>query len=114
MLKFFFIFTTLDCKLYFSTIIAFSTNIALNRFVFSWSKILVGFIPDDFSKILMYKILKISATIDSLLTSFSPSKREIAFPEMILLFVKMGLNVSHPFKGHPIKGLSFLLPKSKE
>ena len=34
----------------------------------------------------MHKALRTSATIDSLFTTFSPSKREILFPEMILFF----------------------------
>ena len=33
------------------------------RFVFSWTKMLVGFIPDNFSTTLIYETLRNSATI---------------------------------------------------
>ena len=62
-------------------------SIAFYRFVFSWSKTQVAFIPNNFlQNWVMHKALRTSATIDSLFTTFSPSKREILFPEMILFF----------------------------
>ena len=63
------------------------------RFGFSWTKMLVGFIPDNFSTTLIYETLRNSATIISSFTSFSPSKREILFSEMNPLFVKKALVV---------------------
>ena len=63
------------------------------RFVFSWTKMLVGFIPDNFSTTLIYETLRNSATIISSFTIFSPSKREILFSEMNPSFVKKALVV---------------------
>ena len=55
-LKIFPIFVTLACELYFSTVI----SIVFDRFVFSWSKTLVGFIPGNFATTLMHEALRAS------------------------------------------------------
>ena len=41
----------------------------------------------------MYETLRISANLDSFLSSCSHSKREISYPEMIPLFVKKRLMI---------------------
>ena len=48
---------------------------AFVKFVFYWFKTLAGFTPDVFSAALIYETSKISTTIDSLFTSFSPFKK---------------------------------------
>ena len=100
--NFFLIFLTVGCELIFSTII----SIDFDTFAFPWSKTLVCFVPHNFSTTFIYKTLKISATLDSLFTSFSPSKRETWFPEMIPLFV------TEPFVCYNsiTRGFSYILP----
>lgn len=100
--NFFLIFLTVGCELIFSTII----SIDFDTFAFPWSKTLVCFVPHNFSTTFIYKTLKISATLDSLFTSFSPSKRETWFPEMIPLFVTEPLVCYNSIT----RGFSYILP----
>ena len=56
-------------------------------------KTLVGFIPDAFFLVLSHEKLKTFATLNSLFTYFSSSKRAILFFDVIPLFVKRGIMV---------------------
>lgn len=88
-LIFFLISLTVRCELYFSTII----SISLNRSVFPWSEIMIGFIPKHFFITLMYETLRMCSALDSLFTRFSPAKREISLLKTIPLFVNKTVTV---------------------